>query len=72
MVLGEADTGSYFGRIADDALVAVQAAQTMADRFGWPVAIQEDLSVVFAHKTTRKVLELIHPSSYAGKEPEDS
>lgn len=72
MVLGEADTGSYFGRIADDALVAVQAAQTMADRFGWPVAIQEDLSVVFAHKATLKVLETIYPECYAGQEPKES
>ena len=50
--------------MAEDAAVAVQAAQQMADRFGKPVVIQSDLSVVLEQNATKDILEVVRPDWY--------
>jgi len=44
---------------SEDCLVAIQAAQSMADRFREHVAIQEDLSVVLLRDADKPALEII-------------
>jgi hypothetical protein len=57
-----AEADRYFlGEMATDALDAVRAATATAKRFNQPVVIQDDLSVVFKSKATRRILETFYP-----------
>lgn len=64
MVSGALDRGTgkwWFGIASDEVKIAIEAAHQMADRFQKPVAIQSDLSVVFADKAEKEVLEIVRP-----------
>ena len=51
----------WFGIASDEVKIAIEAAHQMADRFQKPIAIQSDLSVVFADKAEKEVLEIFRP-----------
>ena len=64
MVSGALDRGTgkwWFGIVSDDVKIAMEAAYQTADRLQKPIAIQSDLSVVFADKAEKEVLEIVRP-----------
>lgn len=63
MMFEENDTiGTELDEMIEDIIISVQAAQTMADRFGKEFCLLSDLSVQEATRYTRlKAVEIVKP-----------
>ena len=60
--ISQYDLSEGIKEMIDDAVVAINAAQTMADRFGKSYCILSDLSVHEATPYTQiKAVEVVHP-----------